>query len=94
MTRRLEAIWTLGGLSRFSVPRSYPIAQAPNLPLLVAAIGLGGAAVLDGGAAAAAKAAGLVALAVWAGAEIGWGANAYRRALGLAVLVLLAVRLV
>ncbi len=90
---RLEAIWTLGGLSRLGFPRAHPVAQAPNLPLALGLAGLGAARVLDGGAAGAAETAGLLALGVWAGAEIVSGANLYRRVLGVAGLAYVAVRL-
>lgn len=68
-------------------PRAYPVAQAPNAPLLVAFAGRGLQAVGRGRARRAGRAAFMFGLAVWAGEEAVDGVNRFRRLLGLATLV-------
>src|ERR1700712_3383988 len=65
-------------------PRRYVLVQFPNLPLLVGLI----AGLLPGAAARAIATAGLTA---WAALEVVGGVNLFRRALGAAFLVYLAV---
>jgi hypothetical protein len=68
-------------------PRSFPIAQFPNLPLLVAFAGAGLAAVAGGTAHDGGRAVFIVALGVWAWEEAVGGVNWFRRVLGVAVFV-------
>jgi len=68
-------------------PRAFPVAQAPNAPLLLAFAGRGLQAVGRGRARRAGRAAFTVGLAVWAGEEAVDGVNGLRRALGVATLV-------
>ena len=73
-------------------PPSFPLAQFPNAPLLVAIVALVLATVLSGSAQDYARAAFYVALASWAWLELTEGANLFRRLLGAAVLALVVVR--
>jgi len=74
-------------------PRRFPIAQFPNPSLLVALAGSGLAAVTRGATHDVGRAIFTLALAVWAGQEAAFGVNWFRRLLGLAVLVWIAVGL-
>jgi hypothetical protein len=73
-------------------PASFPIAQFPNAPLLVALGGWVLAAVTDGSLHSYARAVFYVGLAAWAWAELAAGANWVRRALGVAGLVYVVVK--
>jgi hypothetical protein len=72
-------------------PRRFPIVQFPNPPLLVALAGSGLAAATGGTAHDVGRAIFTLALAVWAGEEAAFGVNWFRRLVGLAVLVWIAV---
>jgi hypothetical protein len=74
-------------------PRSFPIAQFPNPPLLVALAGWVLATVAGGAAHDAGRVILTVGLVVWALEEALSGVNWFRRLLGLAVLVWIAARL-
>ena len=65
-------------------PASYPVAQFPNAPLLVALGGWFVAALTDGAAHDYARATFYTGLAAWAWEELTDGANGLRRALGAA----------
>jgi hypothetical protein len=68
-------------------PESYPVAQFPNAPLLVAIGGLAVAAATEGDVRSYARAVFYAGLTVWAWEEATDGANALRRGLGAAGLV-------
>lgn len=68
-------------------PRSYPIAQFPNLPLLVAFAGLGLAAVAGHRTHDIGRAVFIVGLGVWAWEEAAGGVNLFRRLVGAVALV-------
>jgi hypothetical protein len=68
-------------------PRSFPIAQFPNPPLLLAFAGWGLAAVAGGTAHDAGRAVFTVDLAVWAWKEAADGVNWFRRLLGAGALI-------
>src|SRR5271170_2961657 len=68
-------------------PRSFPVAQFPNPPLLLAFAGWGLAAVAGGAAHHVGRAAFFLGLAVWASEETAAGVNWFRRLLGVAALV-------
>jgi hypothetical protein len=68
-------------------PASFPIAQAPNAPLLVALAGWAVAAVTDDPVHDYARAVFYVGLSAWAFEELTDGVNWFRRALGAAGLV-------
>jgi hypothetical protein len=74
-------------------PRSYPVAQFPNLPLLFAFAGRGLAAVTDGTAHDVGRAVFTVGLVVWAWLEAVAGVNWFRRLLGAGVLIWVIVGL-
>jgi hypothetical protein len=74
-------------------PRSFPIAQFPNPPLLVALAGWVLATVAGGSLHDAGRVILTVGLVVWALGEALSGVNWFRRLLGLAVLVWIAARL-
>jgi len=63
-------------------PASYPVAQLPNAPLLVALGGWLLAALTDGPARAYGRATFYTGLAAWAWEELTDGANPVRRAMG------------
>jgi hypothetical protein len=64
------------------MPRSFPIIQFPNRPLIATFLTAAIARGTDGRTAAAAKLASRVALLVWAAEEVADGANWFRRMLG------------
>jgi hypothetical protein len=68
-------------------PESFPLAQFPNAPLLVALGGSLVAALTEGSVHAYAHAVFYVGLTVWAWEELTAGVNWFRRALGAAGLV-------
>jgi hypothetical protein len=65
-------------------PESYPLAQFPNAPLLVAIGGWAVAAATDGDVHSYARAVFYAGLAAWAWEELAAGDNAVRRVLGAA----------
>ena len=73
-------------------PPQYPVAQAPNAPLIVAFAALLVAALTDGSVHAYARAAFYAALAVWGWQEMTDGANAFRRVMGVVALVYVVAR--
>jgi hypothetical protein len=81
---RLKERWRRG---QHGWPAGYPLAQAPNPPLLLAAAGWLLAAVAEGAVHDYARAAAWVGFAAWAWLELADGVNAFRRLLGLAGLV-------
>jgi hypothetical protein len=81
--RRLQRGW----------PASYPLAQFPNAPLLLALAASVASSVLDGNAADYAGAVFYIGLSAWAWLELADGTNAFRRMLGAAGLVYVALRL-
>jgi hypothetical protein len=87
------AVWrAFQRLTRLSFPRSYPIAQFPNLPLILAfASGL--AAHCHGQAHADLQAVSYLSMAVWAYLELVQGVNAFRRLLGLAYTISTVIHL-
>jgi len=74
-------------------PASYPLAQFPNAPLLVALGGWLLAALTDGPAHAYGRATFYTGLAAWAWEELTDGANPVRRAMGAAGLGYVIVKL-
>jgi hypothetical protein len=68
-------------------PRRYPVAQFPNLPLLLAFAGWGLADVADGTGHDVGRAVFILGLLVWAGLEAVGGVNWFRRLLGAGVLI-------
>ncbi len=80
-------------LTQLSFPRSYPIVQFPNAPLILAfASGLL-AHHSHGREHADAQAISYLAMAIWAYLELFHGVNAFRRLLGLAYTISTAVHL-
>jgi hypothetical protein len=73
-------------------PESFPIAQLPNAPLLTAFAAWLVAAATDGSVHYYARAAFFTALAAWAWGEMAAGANWVRRALGVAGLVYVVIK--
>jgi hypothetical protein len=74
-------------------PASFPVAQLPNAPLLVALAGWVVTALTRGVVHDAARATFYAGLAAWAWKELEAGANWVRRGIGAAVLVLVVVRI-
>lgn len=67
-------------------PRAFPLAQAPNAPLLVAFAGRGLQAIGHGRARRVGRAVFSLGLTVWAGEEALDGVNWFRRLLGVVTL--------
>ncbi len=80
----LKASWRRG---QRGWPASFPIAQFPNAPLLLALGGWVTAELTDGSPHAYARAVWLVGLGAWAWNELADGSSPFRRALGLGGLV-------
>jgi hypothetical protein len=74
-------------------PRSFPIAQFPNPPLLLALAGWGLAAVTHDTAHDVGRAVFTIGLGVWAWEEAADGVNWFRHLLGSVALVWIVVRL-
>ena len=74
-------------------PRSFPIVQFPNPPLLLALAGWGVAAATSGPAHDAGRWAFTLGLGVWAWQEMTGGVNWFRRLLGVGGLVWVAFAL-
>jgi hypothetical protein len=74
-------------------PQSFPIAQFPNPPLLVAFAGWGLAAAADGETHDVGRAMLTIGLGVWAWQEATDGVNWFRRLLGAGVLIWIVARL-
>ena len=86
----VEELWRRG---QEGFPRSFPIVQFPNLPLLLAFCGWGVAAAAQGTAHDAGRAVFTIGLGVWAWQEAAEGANWFRRVLGAGALVAIVVDL-
>lgn len=80
-------------LTRLGFPRSYPIVQFPNAPLILAFVSGALAHNSHGLERSYAQAISYLAMAVWAYLELFYGANAFRRLLGLAYTISTAVHL-
>jgi hypothetical protein len=80
----IAALWRRG---QVGWPRSFPIAQFPNPPLLVAFAGWGLAAVTHGTAHEVGRSVFVVGLGVWALLEAVAGVNWFRRLVGAGALV-------
>jgi hypothetical protein len=80
-------------LTRLSFPRSYPIVQFPNAPLILAFVSGLVAHDSQGHVHSYAQAISYLAMAVWAYLELFQGVNAFRRVLGLAYTISTAVHL-
>jgi hypothetical protein len=74
-------------------PRSFPMLQFPNDPLIVAFVAGQLAAMLHGSAGVDAHAVSYLAMAIWAYEELVGGVNWFRHLLGLASLVSTSVHL-
>jgi hypothetical protein len=79
-------------LSELSFPRSFPILQFPNPPLIVALLAGWAASFAHGSLHAYTTSVAYLALAIWAYEELAHGVNWFRRLLGLAFAVVTVVR--
>lgn len=86
----IAEIWSRG---QAGWPRSFPIAQFPNPPLLVALAGSALAAVAAGEPQDVGRSVFIIGFGVWAWEEAVDGVNWFRRLLGTGALVWLVVRL-
>jgi hypothetical protein len=80
-------------LTQLSFPRSYPIVQFPNAPLIIAFASGMVARYSHGSEHAYAQAISYLAMAIWAYLELFHGVNGFRRLLGLAYTISTAVHL-
>jgi hypothetical protein len=78
-------------LTGLSFPRRFPIAQFPNLPLIVAILAGEAGKFLDGSPHSYAASVSHQALTIWAYEELAHGVNWFRRLLGLAFMILLVM---
>lgn len=88
-SRTLKDLWRRG---QHGWPPSFPLAQLPNAPLLLALGGWLVAELTDGSVHAYARAAFYASLAAWAWEELAGGVNWVRRALGAGGLVYIVVK--
>jgi hypothetical protein len=79
-------------LTRIGWPRRFPIAQFPNLPLIVAVAAGIAHRFIAGTTGRYVQAVAYVALGIWAYEELAQGANWVRRLLGATFLVIVVVR--
>jgi hypothetical protein len=86
----LAELWRRG---QVGWPRSFPVAQFPNAPLLLALTGAAVAAVADHTAHDVGRSVFTIGLGVWAWEEAVDGVNWFRRFLGAVALVWLVARL-
>jgi hypothetical protein len=90
---RLLRVWAAyKRLTELSFPRRFPIAQFPNLPLIVAILAGEAGKFLDGSAHSYAASVSYLAMTIWAYEELVHGVNWFRHLLGLAYMILLVVR--
>jgi hypothetical protein len=87
--RKLRDLWRRG---QRGWPASFPVAQLPNAPLLVALGGWLVAALTHGSVHSYARAVFYVGLAAWGWVELTSGANWLRRLLGVAGLVYVVIK--
>jgi hypothetical protein len=80
-------------LTQFSFPRSYPIVQFPNAPLILAFVSGLLAQHSHGHEHAYAQAISYLAMAIWAYLELFQGVNTFRRLLGLVYTISTAMHL-
>lgn len=79
-------------LTELGWPRQYPIAQFPNLPLIVSLAASIARRSIAGTTGRYLQAVAYVALGIWACEEVMQGANWFRRLLGATFLVIVVVR--
>ena len=90
---RLLGVWpAYKRLTELSFPRRFPIAQFPNLALIVALLAGEAGKFLYGSAHSYAESVSYLAITIWAYEELVHGVNWFRRLLGLAFMILLVVR--
>jgi hypothetical protein len=79
-------------LTELGFPRRFPIAQSPNLPLIIALFAAGTGRFVNGMDHAYTTSVSYLALTIWAYEELVRGVNWFRRLLGLAFVIILVVR--
>jgi hypothetical protein len=79
-------------LTTLGYPKRFPIAQFPNLPLIVAFAAGIARQIINGGSQPYLQAVGYLALTVWAYEELAHGSNWFRRLLGAVFAVILVIR--
>lgn len=84
---RVAAAWKRG---QRGWPAAYPLVQFPNVPLILSLVASVVHGATSGRVADYAWATSRLALAVWAYEELLRGSNAFRRVLGLVILVIVA----
>jgi hypothetical protein len=90
---RLPRVWpAYKRLTELSFPRRFPVAQFPNLPLIVAILAGEVGNFLDDRAHSYAASVSYLAITIWAYEELVHGVNWFRRLLGLAAIILLVMR--
>ena len=82
----------LRDVARHGWPRSFPVVQIPNAPLVIALIGSVVSSLTHGSVHAYARAVFFAFLAAWAWLEVTDGANWVRRAIGVAGLAYAVIR--
>lgn len=88
------ALWdSFKRLTQLSWPKSYPIVQFPNAPLIIAFLAGEAASFTHGSAHAYARAISYLAMIIWAYEELFHGVNRFRRLLGLTYVVSTVVHL-
>jgi hypothetical protein len=87
---RVTALWNAG---QRGFPPQYPLVQFPNAPLLIALAASLVGMFVHGTAHDYAQGVTLAGLAAWAWEELAGGVNLFRRVLGLAGFVYVAIRI-
>lgn len=80
-------------VARWQWPESFPVAQFPNPPLILALVAAGAGRFTSGWAHSACRGVFYVALTVWAYVEARNGDNWFRRMLGAGALIYIAARI-
>jgi hypothetical protein len=80
-------------LTEWGFPRRFPILQFPNPPLIVAFLAGGAATLTQGTGHFYLRSVAYLATTIWAYEELVDGVSWFRRLLGLAVLIVLVVRI-
>jgi hypothetical protein len=89
-----ETLWLrFKRLTQFGWPRSFPIVQFPNAPLIIAFLAGEAASLGHGWGHAGAAAVSYLAMGIWAYGELFHGVNWFRHLLGLTYLISTTVHL-
>lgn len=97
LVRAMRARWRRGWarfqkLTQIGLPARFPIVQFPNAPLILALVAGAVASTMHGASRSYATATAYLAMTIWAYGELTRGVNWFRRLLGAAFVIFVAVR--